>query len=112
MESERCGGIYCSECKCCISPPRKRKHYRPESEMLCSHCHGDKFSDEQFSLIHLGKDKWIVKNWDNQSWCGKDQWVHTNSSHFQFTPDCEEIIFTYKELIEFVVHHFETSLKD
>lgn len=112
MELERSGGIYCSQCKSCISPPRKRKHYRARSEMLCLNCHEDKFSDEQFSLIHLGKDKWIIKNMENQSWCGKDMWVHINSSHFQLCGDCKETVFSYKELIEFVSNHFETSLKD
>ncbi len=112
MDKERSGGIYCSKCSCCISQPRKRKNWCPTTTMLCMHCHDEKFSDEPFSLIHLGKDKWIVKNADGLTWCGKDGWVMVGNEYYEFTPDCKEVDFSFNELIDFVAVNFETSLKE
>ena len=76
------------------------------------HCQDEKFSDVKFSLIHLGKDKWIIKNEEGQSWCGKDGWVGVESSYFQLDPDCKEVVFAYWQVIDFVANSFETSLKE
>lgn len=42
-QSERSGGVYCEACKKCISQPRKRKNFQPESWIICDECHPDMF---------------------------------------------------------------------
>jgi hypothetical protein len=34
----RSGGVYCSICKCCITPPRKRKTWQAEWFTPCENC--------------------------------------------------------------------------
>lgn len=38
MEKIKSGGVYCSQCKKCLAPPRRRKEFRPESFILCDDC--------------------------------------------------------------------------
>lgn len=37
-EKIRSGGVYCDQCKICISAPRIRKNFQPESFIICHVC--------------------------------------------------------------------------
>ncbi len=111
MKSDiRSGGVFCDICDKCICQPRKRKNFQRTSYITCDDCENGKFSSQKFSLQHLGNNIWVIKNDDNQVWCGDDQWVSMNSSYMATTPNCFARTFDFNEVIDFIKNHFETNL--
>lgn len=43
--------------------------------------------------FEMTPDGVFIWNSLGEMWCGEDEWVHPESSHFQFDPSCEPVMF-------------------
>lgn len=69
-----------------------------------------KFTNEKFSLKHIGNNKFIIINEFNQHYCGDDDgYVGIGSSYWELS-DCKEKIFTWEEVKKFVKDRFSCIL--
>lgn len=103
--------VRCEKCKKAVT---SRASLLPEYALWlpeCQECSEDNFSENEFSLVHFGNNKWAIRNSEGSYWCGTEhQWVDSGSSYYAAFPDLYPMHFDWDEAKDFVKRYFECIL--